>query len=71
MCVETQFEAEIENKDAELWWKITIAPNKSFFKGWVSFALQKLGFMKQKEYTYEDSLDITTEGDITTIRPKE
>ena len=74
--VENQIAAEVENSSSELWWKITISPNKSFFTGWVGWALRKAGFLKQKEYNPNDALDIKTTYDkdgvpTTTIRPKE
>ena len=66
--VESQIAADVENRDSELWWKITLSPNGSFFPGWIRWLRSKF---KKNEYTYEDSLDITTEGDVTTIRGKE
>ena len=55
----------------EFWWRVKIRPDKSFFPGWVGWALRKIGLMKQKEYKYEESIEVTRDDDVTTIKPKE
>ena len=63
-------EERIESKEG-FWWKIRIRLNDSYFPGWIEWALRKVGIIKDNRYDYWDSVDVTTEGDTTTIKPKE